>query len=93
VMMGIFYFMLIRPQKKRAQHHRDLVESLDEGDEVVTIGGLYGRVRRIGDQEVDLEVAPGTVLRFLKSAVARKLTEDAGTTTEEEGTTTEEEGA
>jgi preprotein translocase subunit YajC len=76
LMLVIFYFMLIRPQKRRAQQHRSLMDSLDEGDEVVTIGGLYGTVTRLADAEVDLEVAPGTTIRFLKSAVARKVSEE-----------------
>jgi preprotein translocase subunit YajC len=76
LMMVIFYFMLIRPQKRRAQQHRSLVESLGIGDEIVTIGGLYGTVKRLGDDEIDLEVAPGTTMRFLKTAVARKVTEE-----------------
>jgi preprotein translocase subunit YajC len=74
---GIFYFMLIRPQKRRVQQHRALMDSLSLGDEVVTIGGLYGTVRRLSDEDLDLEVASGVTLRVLKSAVARKLTADA----------------
>jgi preprotein translocase subunit YajC len=71
---GIFYFMLIRPQRRRVQQHRALMSSLDLGDEVVTIGGLYGTVRRLGDEDIDLEVASGVTLRVLRSAVARKAT-------------------
>ena len=80
LMMGIFYFMLIRPQKRRAQQHRDLIGSLEVGDEVVTIGGMHGRVARLGDDDVELEVAPGTTVRFLRTAVARRVTPpgDAG---------------
>jgi preprotein translocase subunit YajC len=78
LLMGIFYFMLIRPQKRRVQQHRALVDSLGEGDEVVTIGGLFGVVVRLGDDDIDLEVAPGTTLRVLKSAVARRVTESVG---------------
>jgi preprotein translocase subunit YajC len=73
---GIFYFMLIRPQKRRVQQHRALMDSLSLGDEVVTIGGVYGTVRRLSDEDLDLEVASGVTLRVLKSAVARKLTAD-----------------
>lgn len=88
LLMGIFYFMLIRPQKRRVQQHRALVDSLGEGDEVVTIGGLFGVVKRLGDDDVDLEVAPGTTLRVLKSAVARRVTESGG-----DGDAAEGEGA
>jgi preprotein translocase subunit YajC len=76
LMIAIFYFLLIRPQKRRADQHRSLVNSLSVGDEVVTIGGVFGTVRRLRDEELDLEVAPGTTMRLLKSAVARRVTED-----------------
>jgi preprotein translocase subunit YajC len=76
LMMVIFYFMLIRPQKRRAQQHRDLVGSLEVGDEVVTIGGLHGTVTRLGDDDLEIEAAPGVNLRFLKTAVARRVRED-----------------
>ena len=78
LLMAIFYFMLIRPQRRRVQQHRDLVESLREGDEIVTIGGLFGRVIRLGDDDLELEVAPGTTLRALKTAVARKVLPETG---------------
>lgn len=71
----IFYFMLIRPQRRRAQQHQRLLESLEPGDEVVTIGGLYGTITSMGEEDVELEVAQGTTMRFLKSAVARRIME------------------
>jgi preprotein translocase subunit YajC len=87
---GIFYFMLIRPQKRRVQAHRALMSSLSLGDEVVTIGGVYGTVRRLSDEDLDLEVASGVTLRVLKSAIARRVTADVpepgGGTAEGEGT-------
>jgi preprotein translocase subunit YajC len=86
---GIFYFMLIRPQKRRVQQHRALMSSLSLDDEVVTIGGLYGTVRRLGDEDIDLEVASGVTLRVLRSAVARKVTT---TVAEHETGTVEGEG-
>ncbi|MDQ3955407.1 MAG: preprotein translocase subunit YajC [Actinomycetota bacterium] len=73
----LFYFMLIRPQKRRMEQHRRLVESLGLGDEVVTIGGIFGTVDSMGAEELVLEVAPGTKIRTLKSAIARKVTEEA----------------
>lgn len=90
LLFGVFYFMLIRPQKKRAETHRNLIESVEVGDEVVTIGGLHGRVTRVGEDDLDLEAAPGTNLKFVKSAIARKLTEDEDED-EEIGATSEEE--
>ena len=75
VLFAVFYFMLIRPQKKRVEQHRSLVESLDVGDDVVTIGGMYGTIRSIGDDDLEIEVADGTVVRFLKTAVSRRVEE------------------
>src|SRR5207253_4089684 len=72
LMVVIFYFLLIRPQRRRAMQQRDLVESLDVGDEVVTVGGMFGTIRAIDDDLVTVEVAPGTDIRMLKSAILRK---------------------
>jgi preprotein translocase subunit YajC len=72
LMVGIFYFLLIRPQQRRARQQRDLVQSLDIGDEVVTIGGMYGVIAEIDEDEVTLDVGGGTRIRFVKQAVARK---------------------
>jgi preprotein translocase subunit YajC len=76
LLIGLFYFMLIRPQKKRVQAHRSLLENTRVGDEIVTIGGMHGRVQSMGDDDVEVEIAPGTVVRFVKSAIARRVTED-----------------
>ena len=76
LLIGIFYFMLIRPQKRRVEQHRQLVESIDEGDDVVTIGGMFGTVRAITDEDMELEISPGTKVRFVKSAIARKVVDD-----------------
>jgi preprotein translocase subunit YajC len=73
LLIGIFYFMLIRPQKKQAEHRRALIESVETGDEVVTIGGIHGTVQSIDEEDMQLEIAPGTVVTFVKSAVARKV--------------------
>jgi preprotein translocase subunit YajC len=76
LLIAIFYFMLIRPQKRRVDAHRRLIESISVGDEIVTIGGFYGTIRRMGDDDIDLEIAPGTTMRLVKSAIARRVTED-----------------
>ena len=77
-LIAIFYFMLIRPQKKRMEEHRRLIESVNVGDQVITMTGLYGTVRSIGEDDVELEIASGTTVRFLKSAIGRKAVEDTG---------------
>jgi preprotein translocase subunit YajC len=76
LMVAIFYFLLIRPQQRRARQQRSLVESLDVGDEVVTIGGMFGRIMEVDDESVTIDAGAGTRLRFLKQAVARKLVEE-----------------
>ena len=81
----IFYFMLIRPQKRRVEQHRRLLESIGNGDDVVTIGGIHGRVDRINEEDVELEVAPGTVIRVVKSAIARKVTAEVEADSEDAG--------
>ena len=82
LLIGIFYFMLIRPQKKRMESHRELVESIGVGDQIITMTGLYGTVRAIGDEDVEIEIAPGTTVRFLKSAIGRRVSEDLDQTTD-----------
>jgi preprotein translocase subunit YajC len=80
LLVAIFYFLLIRPQQRRARQQRELLSSLEVGDEVVTIGGVFGRIRSMDDEAVILEAEPdGTRLRFVKQAIARKLQpEDLG---------------
>lgn len=76
LLVGIFYFMLIRPQKRRMAEHRDLVASIDPGDTVITMSGMYGTVKSIGDEDVELEIAPGTTVRVVKNAIGRRVTEE-----------------
>lgn len=76
LLIGVFYFLLIRPQKRRVDQHRRLIDSVDVGDEIVTIGGMFGTVRSIGDEHMELEITPGTTVRFTKAAIARRVTED-----------------
>jgi preprotein translocase subunit YajC len=71
-MVVIFYFLLIRPQRRRAMQQRDLVESLGVGDEIITVGGMFGIIRALDDDSITVEVAPGTAIRMMKSAILRK---------------------
>ncbi|MBV9346028.1 MAG: preprotein translocase subunit YajC [Gammaproteobacteria bacterium] len=66
VFVAIFYFLLFRPQQKRAREHQSLVSRLSAGDEVVTNGGLLGRVTEVGDTFVTLEVAEGVRVKVQK---------------------------
>ena len=76
LLVAVFYFLLIRPQKKRVEQHQRLIGSVDVGDEIVTIGGLYGIVTAMGDEDFEMEPTPGMRLRFVKSAIARRVTQD-----------------
>ncbi|MFT2109813.1 preprotein translocase subunit YajC [Marinomonas sp. 2405UD68-3] len=69
----IFYFLMWRPQAKRAKEHKALLTSLAKGTEVVTNGGVLGKVTRVDDNYVALEVSEGVELKFQKAAVAAVL--------------------
>lgn len=69
VLMVVFYFFLIRPQTKRAKEHRELVSTLDKGDEVVTAGGLLGKITKVTDDFVVLEISNNLEIKVQKSSV------------------------
>ncbi len=69
----IFYFMLIRPQSKRAKEHKALVESLAKGDEVMTAGGILGKVTAVDEQYIAVSVAENVELKMQKSSVSAVL--------------------
>ena len=69
LMIGIFYFLLIRPQRRRQAEHKGFVEALKPGDKVITIGGLYGEIAEIDGAEIILTVEDGGRLRFLRSSI------------------------
>lgn len=73
VLFAVFYFMLIRPQMKRAKEQRAMVAALAKGDEVVTTGGLLGRIDEVGDVYVLLEIAVNVSVKVQKNAVAAVL--------------------
>ena len=79
-LVALMYFMVVRPQQKRQQAQDALLRSLEEGDDVITLGGLHGRVYALGEDTVDLEVTDDIVLRFQRSAVGRKVVHDDGET-------------
>ena len=79
LLLGIMYFLLIRPQQRRVRAQRDLVASLQVGDEIVTAGGLLGRIVELDDEAATVETTPGVVLRFRRVAIAGRLSpEPAG---------------
>ena len=65
-MFGIFYFLLIRPQQKKAKEHRALLDSLKKGDQVITAAGIHGKVTGIDDNVVTLEIATGVNIKISK---------------------------
>ncbi|UFS70534.1 preprotein translocase subunit YajC [Geomonas sp. RF6] len=75
-MFAIFYFLLIRPQQKKAKEHRALLDSLKRGDQVVTAGGMHGKVSALDDQVVTLEVAPGVNVKINKPFIASIVKKD-----------------
>jgi preprotein translocase subunit YajC len=76
VMVGLLYMLMIRPQQRRARAQKQLQSAIDVGDEVVTIGGIYGEVTEIDDETVVIEIADGVEVRFIRSAIGRKLVFD-----------------
>ena len=75
LLVAVFYFFMIRPQRNRMRLHQDLLSSLGLGDEVETIGGIYGTIRSMDEDSFMLEVSAGTILRVSRSAVRRKVYE------------------
>lgn len=73
VFIGLFYFLFIRPQNKRAKEHRNLLDSLGNGDEVVTGGGLMGKIQMIQENIVDLEIAQNVVIKIQRSSIVNVL--------------------
>ena len=72
-MVGIFYFLILRPQQKREKQKQQFVASLKRGDEVITSTGLFGRVEGLTEQFVTLEIADGVRVKILRSAIASSV--------------------
>src|SRR5699024_9983903 len=73
VMMGVFYFFLIRPQQKRAKEHKNLVQGLNKGDEVVTSGGILGKVVKVTDDFIVVEISNNLEIKLQKQSVQATL--------------------
>ena len=72
LIFGVFYFLLIRPQRKRQKEHQRLVEELKRGDNVITAGGIYGVIESVSEDSVVIKVESGTTMRVAKNSVALK---------------------
>lgn len=70
LMLVVFYFLLIRPNQKRAKKHKELVDSLKRGDTVITSSGIFGRITQIDGNTVSLEIAKNTKIKLLRSYVS-----------------------
>ena len=73
VLIGVMYFLMIRPQMKRAKEHRELVAKLAKGDEVITTGGIAGRVEDLGDAFVTVEIADNVRVKLQRAAIVAVL--------------------
>lgn len=73
ILLGVFYFLMIRPQQKRAKEHTGMVEGLKKGDEIISAGGLGGTVTGVGDVFLTVKVANNVEVRIQKASVASLL--------------------
>ncbi|MCM2341116.1 preprotein translocase subunit YajC [Rhodoferax sp.] len=73
LMFVVLYFVMIRPQMKKAKEHKAMIEALAKGDEVATAGGILGKVTKLGDSFIDIEVAEGVEVHLQRSAVVQVL--------------------
>jgi preprotein translocase subunit YajC len=72
-LVAVFYFLILRPQQKRSKEHKVMMEALQKGDEVVTAGGALGRVEKVGDDYVAVEIADKVVIQVQKVAIQTVL--------------------
>ncbi len=73
LMFVVLYFVMIRPQMKRQKEHKAMIDALAKGDEVVTVGGMLGRVSKLGDQYLSVEIGTNTEVQVQRSAVVQVL--------------------
>jgi len=73
LMFVVLYFVMIRPQMKKQKEHRSMIEALAKGDEIATAGGLIGKVAKLGDSYLTLEIATGVEVQVQRSAVVQVL--------------------
>ena len=94
LLIGGMYFLMIRPQKKKQQAQRALLNSLQVGYEVMTAGGIFGTLKEMDDDEgtVVVEIAPGTRIRMVRGGISQRLTQDEEDW-EDDGGDTEEAGS
>ncbi len=69
----IFYMLMIRPQQRRVKEHQAAINAVKKGDEVITGGGIRGKVTKVGDEEAEVEIAQGVKIRVIKSTISQVL--------------------
>lgn len=74
VMIAIFYFLLYRPQKNQQKRRKSMLDSLKKGDQVITIGGIYGTIEELGEKSLKLKIAEGVVIEVVRSSVNANVT-------------------
>ena len=84
VLVGVFWFLLIRPQQAQAKKRAEMLTALKAGDKVVTIGGVCGKVAKITDDKIFVEVSEGIVIEFLRNAISTVETEEEANPFEDE---------
>lgn len=73
IMIAVLFFLVFRPQMKRAKEHRAMVSALAKGDEIVTSGGILGRIEELGDAFISIEIADGVRIKLQRHAIAAVL--------------------
>ncbi|MBW0007379.1 MAG: preprotein translocase subunit YajC [Sphingomonas sp.] len=73
LIFGIFYILMIRPQQQRVKQHQAAINAVKKGDEVITGGGIRGRVTKVSDDEAEVEIAQGVKIRVIKSTISNVL--------------------
>ena len=73
----IFYLLMIRPQQQRVKQHQAAIAAVRKGDEIITGGGIRGRVSKVSDDEVEVEIAQGVKIRVIKSTISQVLSPNA----------------
>jgi preprotein translocase subunit YajC len=74
LIFAIFYILMIRPQQRRVKQHQDAISAVKKGDEVITGGGIRGKVTKVSDDEAEVEIAQGVKIRIVKSTISHVLT-------------------
>jgi preprotein translocase subunit YajC len=91
LLVGLAYFLLIAPQRRRQQAQRQARETVDPGDVILTAGGIYATVREVREADLDVEISPGTIVRLDKRAIAVLVEPQEAEAEPEEAATPDEE--